>query len=87
MEYINSSGLSIYLRANAGLIYQRINRHPDKRPMLKGRSDEDLRAFIKQTLEEREPCYRMAQRVFDVPGVTAQTLVKSGIFKDSEHPG
>lgn len=77
MELINSKGISVYLEANSGLIFQRISRFTDKRPLLKGMNEEQIKSFISQKLAEREPFYRLANRVFPVPLNTAYSIVKS----------
>ena len=75
IQYINEHGTSVYLRANPGLIFQRIYRSADKRPLLKGMYDEQLREFIKQKMDEREPFYMQAHHVFEIPLQSVESLV------------
>ena len=57
MDYIRSVGESVYLKAT-----------PEKveRPLLKGKSEEELLDFIRTSLEQREPFYLKAEHVIDV---------------------
>jgi shikimate kinase len=77
MQYILNNGVSIYLKAKTGLLLQRINRYPNKRPLLKGLNEEQIRIFIEQKVQEREPFYSQANYIFDIPASSAETIVKS----------
>jgi len=83
MQYINEHGVSIYLKAKAGLILQRITRYPHKRPLLKGLNNDEIRAFIEQKIAEREPIYMLSDYVFEIPATSVEIIVKSVLTENS----
>ena len=60
MTYINSSGISIYIKTDPNLLLQRLLPESDKRPLLRGRSEADLLAFIESKVSERTAFYEQA---------------------------
>lgn len=77
MQFINKNGTSIYIKASEGLIFQRISKHPDKRPLLKGKNETEIKSFIKQTLAKREHFYLQSKFVFDIPFYTPERIIES----------
>ena len=66
MEWMNSHGITIYLVRPAEQILSRLTDYGrEKRPMFRGKSDEELRAFMAQQMTEREPYYTKAHIVVD----------------------
>jgi shikimate kinase len=61
MDWMNQHGVSVFLDTAEALILERVRRKPDKRPLLKGKSDEVLRQFIRAKLSERRSFYEQAQ--------------------------
>jgi len=60
MGYMNSRGLTIQLYADTERLIERYRLRPGKRPLLDGMDDDELRSFIKEHLEKRQPYYEMA---------------------------
>ena len=61
MAKINSVGESFYLRRTAEQIASRLSpRGRQKRPKLRGLNDEELVAFMRENMAEREPYYMQA---------------------------
>ena len=60
MTYINSSGISVYLKTDPNLLLQRLLLESEKRPLLRGRSEADLLAFIESKVSERAAFYEQA---------------------------
>lgn len=58
MELINKSGVSIYLKYNAGILASRLINAKVKRPLIKGLNEIELKEFITNKLSEREPFYK-----------------------------
>ncbi len=61
MEWMNEHGLTIFLDTSEALILDRVKRKPDKRPLLKSKSNEELRLFISSKLSERRAFYEQAR--------------------------
>lgn len=66
VEFMNVAGHTVYLRRTAEQIASRLSPHGrQKRPKLRGLNDEELVAFMKTNMAEREPYYAKASVVID----------------------
>ncbi len=66
MEYMNSVGHVFYLKASVDTILQHLSISKGERPLLAGKSPDELRAYITAQLAERAPHYEKAQHTVDV---------------------
>ncbi|MFT3994584.1 MAG: shikimate kinase [Dysgonomonas sp.] len=67
MEYMNQVGTTIYLKASPEALTARLNTPSckEKRPLIKDKTEEELYAFIVESLSKREPYYSKAQIIFE----------------------
>ncbi len=65
MEWINSNGWSIYLKASPSLLIHRLKAELDKRPILKGLSDIELESKLEEMLGQRECYYQKADVIWN----------------------
>lgn len=66
MEWMNDEGVTIYLRRTAEQILKRLSDYGrQKRPMFRGKSDEELLEFMRVHMAEREPYYNQAHIVIE----------------------
>ena len=65
MEYMNRQGMTVFLDVNADVLFRRLRVATQQRPILQGKTEEELRGFIDKALESRLPHYRKAKRTFD----------------------
>lgn len=61
MAYMNQVGTTIYLKATPETLLEHIRLSRGERPLLTGKSPEELREFITTQLAEREAYYSQAQ--------------------------
>ena len=66
MEYIRSVGESVYLKATPEVLAEHLRMGKVERPLIKGKSPEELLEYIRTSLAEREPFYMQAEHVVDV---------------------
>ena len=67
MECLRELGTSIYIRWSPEHLAKRLSLTDlSERPVLQGRTEEELLAFIAPQLEAREPFYAMANHILDV---------------------
>lgn len=66
MDYMNSVAETYYLKATPDTLIQHIAISRGERPLLKGKSPEELREFVSTQLAEREPYYEKAQHIVDI---------------------
>ena len=67
MELMNRTGITVYLRACVDELVGRLSLGKQKRPLIKGKSAEELRDFVETNLKKREFFYNQAAIIFDVP--------------------
>ena len=66
IDYLNQQGQVVYLRCEPEVLQKHLMMGKTERPLLKGKSPEELNAFIREQLEKREPFYTKAQYTLDV---------------------
>lgn len=66
MDYMNSLAETVYLKATPEVLAQHLKMGKVERPLIKGKSDEELLTFIRESLEKREPFYNQAKHIVDV---------------------
>lgn len=66
MEYMNSRCDTVYLKAEASVLASHLKMGRVVRPLIQGKSEEELRAYIEDMLSQREPFYKKAHYIFDV---------------------
>jgi shikimate kinase len=65
MDYMISSGLTVYLRMTPGQLARRLTDSSAERPLLKNVSGEALPSFIREKLEIREKWYNRADIIIE----------------------
>ncbi|MBP5339767.1 MAG: shikimate kinase [Prevotella sp.] len=66
MDYMNQQGAVVYLKATPDVLQRHLAMGRTERPLLKGKTSEELLAFITAQLVQREPFYSKARYTFDV---------------------
>ncbi len=77
MNRMKRCGLTIYLQLPPDALLQRLRDAKKKRPLISGKSREELLEYIAATLREREPFYREAHIVVDGMNLTTERLIRS----------
>ena len=60
MSLINESSLSVYIKLSPKSLYERILHSKKARPLMTGKSQEELFSYVEETLEKREAFYQKA---------------------------
>ena len=66
MDYLNEQGDTVYLKAEPEVLYGHLLMGKTVRPLLVGKSKDELLQFINEQLQVREPYYSRAKHVLDV---------------------
>ncbi len=66
MQYMNSLGDTVYLKASPEVLAAHLRMARVERPLIKGKTNEELLAYIRESLREREPYYSQAKHILDV---------------------
>jgi shikimate kinase len=65
MEWMNKHGKTVYLKAPAPLLLQRLTHLKQPRPLIKGLSQHELESYVHKKLSERIPFYELAHLTLD----------------------
>lgn len=66
MEYLNQQGDTVYLQASPEVLVAHLKMGKGVRPLLAGKTDEQLLEYIRETLAKREGFYLKAKHVVNV---------------------
>ncbi|MBO5703848.1 MAG: shikimate kinase [Bacteroidaceae bacterium] len=61
MDYMNSVATTIFIKATPETILEHLKISKSERPLLNGKTPEELRTYITEQLQLREPFYQKAQ--------------------------
>ena len=65
MDYMNSVGETVFLDVDIRVLFRRLKIAKQQRPLLDGKSDEELMLFIQEALQKRLPFYTRAKHTFN----------------------
>ena len=65
VDYMNSVGESVFLDVDIRVLFRRLKIAKQQRPLLDGKSDEELMLFIQEALQKRLPFYTRAKHTFN----------------------
>lgn len=65
MDLMNQTGITIYLRTTVEELIKRLKSSKQKRPLIKGKTLEELNDFVETSLKKREIFYNKAAIIFD----------------------
>lgn len=65
MELIKRTGISIYLNGTPRILAERLMNSKTERPLIKGKSENELIEFIHETLDKRNLWYNQAHVIFN----------------------
>ena len=66
MEYMNQTATTVYMNASVDTILEHLRISKGVRPLLTGKSEEELRTFVTEQLATREPFYAQAHYTVNV---------------------
>lgn len=81
IDYMNQQGDVVYLKVEPETLYKHLKMGKTERPLLKGKSEEELILFIREQLEKREPFYTKAQYLLDVTLMDNYEKIKISVAK------
>jgi len=63
--YMNSVGETVFLDVDIHVLFRRLKIAKQQRPLLDGKTDEELMTFIQEALQKRLPFYTRAKHTFN----------------------
>jgi shikimate kinase len=79
MDYLNQQGDVVYLKATPETLYKHLLMAKIERPLLKGKSSEELIAYITEHLKERSQFYEKARYILDVNVLDEYDKIQSSV--------
>lgn len=76
IRIMNEQGCTIYLKLSPSALRNRLIHSKTERPLIKGKTEDELLDFIEKLLGEREPCYRQARFTVDGDNLQTERLVE-----------
>ena len=76
MEYMNNKGITIYLKMDAPSLTSRLAVSRQDRPLIKGKTRDELLRFIQENLVIREPYYSKAMHVLESKNLKVEDLLE-----------
>ena len=74
IDMMNKSGKTIYLNIDPAILADRLLKSKTERPLIKGKSREELVAFIDETLKKRNEFYKQAKFQITEPDIDLREL-------------
>jgi shikimate kinase len=82
MELMNESGYCIFLDVHISSLVNRLLHARIERPLIKGKSPEELREFIEELMKKRRPFYEKAHYILTGSEILPEQII--GLVKDKE---
>lgn len=79
MDYLNEQGETVYLHAEPDVLFEHLQLGKTVRPLLLGKTEGEVKAFIAEQLEERRPFYEKAKIRFDVSLLDSRERIEACI--------
>ena len=76
INFMNKSGKTIYLNIDPKILANRLLKSKTERPLIKGKSKDELVAFIDDTLKKRNEFYKQAEFIITQPDIKLDELEK-----------
>lgn len=79
MEYMNQQGQTVFLDVRPNVLFSRLRVATHQRPILQGKTDDQLSAFIVESLEKRAPHYRKSHYHFDASQLESRPQIAESV--------
>jgi shikimate kinase len=79
MDYMNSLCDTIYLKASAEVLAAHLKMGKVVRPLILGKSEEELTDYIQGMLDQREPYYMKAKHIINVDLLNSREKVADSV--------
>ena len=85
--YLNAQGDVVYLRGTPEILFRHLKMGKGVRPLLLGKSDDELLAFIREQLVKREEFYMKATHIVNIPCMEDEDKISETIAKVKKELG
>lgn len=79
MEFMNRLGETVFLDVHPDVLFRRLRVAKRQRPIIQGKSDDELKSFIIQALEKRAPFYHQAHYSFNADELEDRWQIETSV--------
>lgn len=83
IEVMNNSGFCIFLDIDTPTLVNRLIHAKTERPIIKGKTPDELYHFIEEMMQKRRPFYEKARYIIKGSEITPQQVI--GLLNDNKH--
>jgi len=76
IEYMNQSGTTVWINTPVSVLFERLIKEKDNRPLIKNLSDDQLRSFISRKFADRKIYYEQAAITMEEEPVQLEKLIE-----------
>jgi shikimate kinase len=76
IEYMNQSGTTVWINTPLSILYERLVKEKDKRPLIRELTEDQLRSFISRKFAGRKIYYEQADITIDEEPVQLDKLIE-----------
>ena len=81
IDYMNSLAETVYLKAEPEVLRTHLLMAKSQRPLIQGKTPDELRDFIKESLADREPFYAKAKHIVQIEVLNSRELIDKYVDK------
>ena len=81
IDYMNSLAETVYLKAEPEVLRTHLLMAKSQRPLIQGKTPDELRDFIKESLANREPFYAKAKHSVQIEVLNSRELIDKYVDK------
>lgn len=79
MDYMNSLADTVYLKAKPEVLAMHLRMGKGKRPLIEGKTPEELETYVQETVAQREAFYNKAKYTLDVSLLDNFTKIQESV--------
>ena len=84
LERQHRAGTTVFLDVHPDVLCRRLRIAKQQRPILQGKEDDELKAFIIRALEQRAPFYTQAQYIFNADELEDRWQIETAVQRLQE---
>ena len=77
MDYMNTHGETIFLDASPQVLKEHLKMGKTVRPLIQGKTEEELISYIEESLQKRLPYYQKAKHTLPIEVIHTQEQIKN----------
>lgn len=87
ISYLNRQGETVYLKCTPEVLHKHLSMGKTVRPLLLNKTPEEVKGYIQEQLQQREPYYSQAKHTVDVTLMDNYEKIKISVAKLKETLG